>query len=166
MQRLLYILFTVIMLAPGLALAEKSAWFDSEKSKEENGFGEYGLDSNDVSYRLVTMQRHLNLTDEQFSKLRVIFTEYDNEFAALQSEKQQYERILSRILEKGRLDQDLLNNTAAKLGDVTARIAVLRITNRAEMYNALNPEQQKKFQQYWRFGLGRDDAEKGQGANW
>ena len=163
-----YLLITISILSAGTSFAAKEGWFsgDNKANSDASQISEYGLSSEDINYRLVTMQRHLNLSDKQFASLRATFDRYDEKYSELTAEKQKYEATLEQMLQSGNLDKNALNEVAHKLGDATARIAILRVTNRAEMYNALNEIQRVKFREYWQNSKNQNKPAKGQGSNW
>ena len=118
-------------------------------------YNEYGLSSDDIDFRLVKMQSHLNLSDKQTANLRQIFSDFDGKYKKLLEQQNQESQQIQMLLQKGQLDDKKLQALADTLGGITSQLTVLRIKNRMNMYATLNKEQRQKFQKYWRHGHGR-----------
>lgn len=99
-----------------------------------------------MGHRLERMSRHLELSDEQKTKIESIFKKYSEQLSSLREEKRNNRKMLREKIHEKKQDVKEIEKLAKKQGDAFVRKIMTKAKMKSEIISILTDEQLEKMQ--------------------
>lgn len=140
---------SITLIATGFAFAHSnhSDHHDSNHGEmHKDGDSHYkGHHKNGTEYRIQRLLRHLDLSEEQTSKVRAVFDKHDPQVETIRSEKEKNRQALRENMHAEKQDMATIEKLAEKHGDLKTQKILLKAKIKSEIISILNPEQREKY---------------------
>ena len=95
--------------------------------------------------RVERMIRHLDLSDEQATKVRGVFDKYSDQFTALRTEKKKSKQSLRENMHADKQDMAAIEQLAKKQGELKTQKILVKAKMKAEINTILTESQREKM---------------------
>lgn len=138
---------------------------DDDKNRENNdaaychkghGYGyKMGHHRMGTEQRIDRMARHLDLSDEQKSKVQAVFDMHREQLDTIQSEKMNNRKLLRENMHADKQDQAMIEKLAKQQGDLITQKIMIKAKIKSEIGKLLTSDQREKMKtRHAKYGQG------------
>jgi len=130
----------------GLGLAVASGDHNESEGRHQSKYCKQGGERHKkgMKNRVERMIRHLDLSDEQATKMRSVFDKYSDQFSALQTEKKKTKQSLRENMHTDKQDMATIEQLAKKQGELKTQKILVKAKMKAEINAILTDSQREK----------------------
>lgn len=131
----------------GLAVADDDDYRGKHQGKYcKHGDHKMGHHKRGMEYRMQRMMRHIDLSDEQKSKVSAVFDQHRTQFNSLRSEMKSNRMALRENMHTDTQDMAVIEELAKKQGELKTQKILIKAKMKSAIYKILNNEQREKME--------------------